>query len=54
LDHIAFEVDDLNFILAKLGEKGVKPVSYMRESPRSRWTYITDPNGIWIELFQKK
>jgi len=54
LDHLVFEVDDLNQALTKLAEKGVKPVSYTRESPRSRWTYITDPNGIWIELFQRK
>ena len=54
LDHIAFEVDDLNLTLTRLAEKDVKPVSYTRESPRSRWTYITDPNGIWIELFQRK
>lgn len=53
LDHIAFEVEDLSHALAELAEKGVKPVSYTRESPRSRWTYISDPNGIWIELFQR-
>ena len=54
LDHIAFEVVDLNLALAKLAEKGVKPISYTRESPRSPWTYISDPNGIWIELLQRK
>ena len=53
LDHIAFEVEDLDLALAELAKKGVEPVSHTRKSPRSRWTYITDPNGIWIELFQR-
>lgn len=54
LDHIAFEVDDLDRVLSELSEKGVVPVSGVRESERSRWTCISDPSGIWIELFQYK
>ena len=54
LDHIAFEVDDLSATLSELTKKGIVPVSYTRESEHSRWTYITDPSGIWIEIYQKK
>ncbi len=54
LDHIAFQVDDLDEALSELKSKGIEPVSYMRETPNSRWTYIADPDGIWIELYQKK
>lgn len=54
LDHIAFEVDDLDATVNALASMGVKTVTGVRESPNSKWTYIRDPDGIWIELFQKK
>lgn len=54
LDHIAFQVADLDEALSELKLKGIEPVSYVRESKNSRWTYIADPDGIWIEIFQKK
>lgn len=54
LDHIAFQVEDLDAALSYLKSKGVEPVSYVRESKSSRWTYVADPDGIWIEIFQKK
>nr|MDO8133031.1 VOC family protein [Candidatus Njordarchaeum guaymaensis] len=54
LDHIAFEVADLDEAMSELKLKGIEPVSYVRESKNSRWTYIADPDGIWIEIFQKK
>ncbi len=54
LDHIAFEVDSLDAALAELQPRGIEPASYIRETPHSRWTYISDPDGIWIELFQTK
>lgn len=54
LDHIAFEVGDLDEALSDLRLKGIEPVSYVRESSNSRWTYIADPDGIWIEIFEKK
>ena len=52
LDHIAFQVPSLEKALAELKTKGIKPISYTRESPRSKWTYIRDPDGIWIEIFE--
>ena len=54
LDHIAFQVASLDEALSELKQKGIEPISYVRESKNSRWTYIADPDGIWIEIFQKK
>lgn len=54
LDHIAFEVEDLEAALAELKSKGIKPIYELRQTPWSKWTYISDPDGIWIELFQAK
>ena len=54
LDHIAFEVDDLNSTVDELSCKGMKTVTEIRESQNSKWTYIKDSDGIWIELFQKQ
>ena len=53
LDHLAFGVKDLDAALRqarRLGHKVVKEV----KTETSRWAYVQDPNGIWIELFQKK
>jgi len=54
LDHIAFQVEDLDEALSELKQKGIEPISHVRESKNSRWTYVADPDGIWIEIFQKK
>jgi lactoylglutathione lyase len=50
LDHIAFKVDDLDKCLKEAENAGHETVLRM-ESDGSRWAYIEDPNGIWIELF---
>jgi lactoylglutathione lyase len=50
LDHLAFGVDDLDASLKqakKLGYKFLKEI----KTETSRWAYVEDPNGIWIELF---
>jgi len=54
LDHMAFQVADLDEALSELRSKGIEPVSSMVETEHSRRTFITDPDGIWIEVFQKK
>jgi len=54
LDHIAFQVEDLDEALSYLKSKGFEPVSDIIETEHSRWTYITDPDGILIEIYQKK
>jgi methylmalonyl-CoA/ethylmalonyl-CoA epimerase len=51
LDHLAFGVDDLDKSLErakKLGYRFLKEV----KTEKSRWAYVKDPNGIWIELFK--
>ena len=51
LDHLAFGVEDLDAALRlakKLGYKLAKEV----KTDKSRWAYVEDPNGIWVELFK--
>lgn len=57
--HIAYYVDDLRPFYAKLKQAGVLFISepvYLDEGPNlGGWAlYMTDPDGIVIELFQKK
>jgi len=52
LDHLAFQVDDLKKALAD-AERAGYPVALDMKTKNSRWTYIKDPNGIYIELFGK-
>jgi len=52
LDHLAFQVDDLPKALAEAAKAGY-PVVLDMKTKTSRWTYIKDPNGIYIELFGK-
>ncbi len=49
LDHLAFEVADLDAALAEAKRAGYPMVQEMR-APTSRWAYIRDPDGNWIEL----
>jgi len=50
LDHLAFKVDDLDKALEEARRAGYQTVLSMK-ADNSRWAYIEDPNGIWIELF---
>ena len=49
LDHLAFQVEDLDEALAEAREAGYAPVLEMK-TDKSRWAYIVDPNGIYVEL----
>jgi catechol 2,3-dioxygenase-like lactoylglutathione lyase family enzyme len=51
LDHLAFVVKDLDAALSE-AEKAGHPVILKMQEPGSRYAYIQDPNGIWIELAQ--
>ena len=51
LDHIAFQVEDLDKALAEAKKAGYPSKLDMKSKTGSRWAYIEDPNGIWIELF---
>jgi len=50
LDHLAFQVEDLDKALAEAKRAGHPAVKEIKAAT-GRWAYITDPNGIWIELF---
>src|SRR2546430_16161961 len=50
LDHLAFQVENLDKALAEAKKAG-HPVVLDVKTATSRWAYIEDPNGIWIELF---
>lgn len=50
LDHLCFRVDDLDKALAEAKKAG-HPLVQEIKTATSRWAYIQDPNGIWIELF---
>jgi lactoylglutathione lyase len=54
LDHLAFEVEDLDRFLLKVRTKGV-PVAkepYRLSGGSSRIAFILDPNEVWIELIE--
>ena len=51
LDHLAFGTGDLKGLLERANGLGY-PVTADLRTDSSRWVYIYDPNGIWIELFQ--
>jgi lactoylglutathione lyase len=50
LDHLAFNVDELSKALEEVRSSGYQIVLEMK-ADGSRWAYVEDPNGIWIELF---
>jgi len=50
LDHLAFKVGDLDKALAEATSSGYPPVLESKVG-NSRWTYVEDPNGVWIELY---
>ena len=52
LDHLAFQVEDLKKAISE-AEKAGYPLVLDMKTKTSRWTYIKDPNGIYIELFGK-
>jgi lactoylglutathione lyase len=49
LDHLAFQVEDLDAFLEEAKKAGYPPVLEIK-SATSRWAYIQDPNGIYVEV----
>ncbi len=49
LDHLAFQVEDIDKFAAEATRAG-HPLILDMKTPTSRWAYIQDPNGIWIEI----
>jgi len=56
LDHLAFEVEDIDKSIAEFRLKGVKIAKepYSLSNSNKKIAFIIDPNGIWIELIQPK
>ncbi len=54
LDHLAFEVQDLDAFLVKVREQGVKVARepYRLSGGSTRIAFILDPNDVWIELIE--
>ncbi|MDA4129442.1 MAG: VOC family protein [Thaumarchaeota archaeon] len=50
LDHLAFRVEDLDKALDEAKRAGY-PTTLDMKGTTSRWAFIQDPNGIYIELF---
>ena len=50
LDHLAFKVDNLDKALEEARKAGHRTILEIK-ADGSRWAYIEDPDGIWIELF---
>lgn len=49
---INYAVDDLDAFLARIAEKGVKPLKRDDSDPSGRFAWIVDPEGTKIELWQ--
>ncbi len=49
LDHLAFRVENLDNAIAEAARAG-HPVVAEVKTERSRWVYIRDPDGLYIEL----
>ena len=55
LDHLAFEVDDLDRYLMKVRAKNVEVAKepFRLGGGTSRIAFILDPNEVWIELIER-
>ena len=54
LDHIAFGVEDLPKFVMKMKKNGVEIAKEPYSLGSSRIAFIKDPNGIWLELIERK
>ena len=54
LDHIAFGVKDLRTTIEAMRSKGVEIAKEPYSLGSSQIAFIKDPNGIWLELIEKK
>jgi lactoylglutathione lyase len=54
LDHLAFEVEDLDRFLLRVRTRGVRVAKepYRLSGGSSRIAFILDPNDVWIELIE--
>jgi lactoylglutathione lyase len=54
LDHLAFDVENLESSVSDLKRKGIEIVVEPYQIGGWREAFVKDPNGIWIELLQRK
>ena len=57
LDHLAFDVENLESAISDLRKKGIEIVVepyQIGDTVGWKEAFIKDPNGIWIELLQRK
>jgi lactoylglutathione lyase len=54
LDHLAFDVENLESVVSDLKRKRIEIIVEPYQIGGWREAFIKDPNGIWIELFQRK
>lgn len=52
LDHIGFEVDDVEETFQMLVEGGAEPTDLTPDKTYGWITFLKDPDGNWIEIFQ--
>jgi glyoxylase I family protein len=50
--HIAFEVENLNVVVSDFRQRGLEVSDPTLGSSGHRYSYISDPNGVAIELYQ--
>ncbi len=50
VDHLAFQVDDVDSAVAELRADGVEVVIAPFNEGDSRLAFVKDPDGIWMEL----
>jgi catechol 2,3-dioxygenase-like lactoylglutathione lyase family enzyme len=53
-DHLAFTVDDVDSACAELEAKGLRIEKPARTYEWGTSAYLRDPDGRWLELYQKK
>lgn len=55
LDHLAFELPDLDAFLARVRLQGVRVAKepYRLKGGSGRLAFILDPNDVWIELIER-
>ena len=53
VDHLGFDVENMDGWLSSLEKKGIKILLRIREGGWNE-AFIEDPNGIWIEFLQRK
>ena len=56
LDHLAFEVDDLDSVLARVRRQGVRVAKepFRLAGGSGRLAFVLDPNDVWIELIEHR